>query len=104
MKILSALIPLAALLLVAPHAALATPPPELQDALSAAAAATVALPIPSGVQTRMLRRDKKATRKGEEADEAYVVLPGSGEGKNVDGAAGRPVRLTSFALLTWTAC
>ncbi|GAA6002015.1 uncharacterized protein JCM10292_001798 [Rhodotorula paludigena] len=92
MKTLSALIPLAALLLVAPHAALATPPPELQDALSAAAAATVALPIPSGVQTRMLRRDKKATRKGEEADEAYVVLPGSGEGKKVDGAAGRPIK------------
>ncbi|BGP44043.1 hypothetical protein JCM10449v2_008100 [Rhodotorula kratochvilovae] len=84
-----ALLPLA--LLLFPSAALATPPPALQDALSAAAAATpaVALPIPVGVQARMIRRSSNVrndTRKAEKKldDEAerlkdrlggVVILP-----------------------------
>ncbi|GAA6054822.1 hypothetical protein JCM3770_004090 [Rhodotorula araucariae] len=84
-----AFLPLALFLFTS--ASIATPPPELQEALSAAAAATpaVALPIPAGLQTRMLRRSRSAkneTHSGEkqlddEAErlkdklEGVVILP-----------------------------
>ncbi|GAA5912031.1 hypothetical protein JCM8208_006463 [Rhodotorula glutinis] len=86
MKPTSLLVPLAILLF--PSSALATPPPELQDLLSAASAAHTALPIPAGVESsssssrnRMVRRraaklDDEAERVKERLGGVVVLPPG----------------------------
>ncbi|KPV72868.1 uncharacterized protein RHOBADRAFT_55540 [Rhodotorula graminis WP1] len=75
----TSLLPLAILLF--PSAALATPPPELQDLLSAASAAHTTLPIPAGLESRMVRRraaEKKLDDEAERVKErlgGVVILP-----------------------------
>lgn len=70
----TSLLPLAILLF--PSAALATPPPELQDLLSAASAQHTALPIPAGLESRMVRRRASEKKLDDEAERAKERLGG----------------------------
>ncbi|GAA5845879.1 hypothetical protein JCM9279_002409 [Rhodotorula babjevae] len=72
----TSLLPLAILLF--PSSALATPPPELQDALSAASAAHTPLAIPAGLESRMVRRRASDKKLDDEAERLKERLGGVG--------------------------